>query len=94
MTPVRDIDAILVALVAAHPELVHEQLEVTHPTDDDGLWFFRHPGSAYEVQLESTTGQCPFLFETDANDARVMASSVEEAVAMVVRGLGLESPSG
>ncbi len=62
----RDIDAIIKALSLAHPELLVEQLQVLHPgSDDDGLWFFRHPASRYEVQLESSAGMCPFLFETD-----------------------------
>ncbi len=90
----RDIDAIIKALTAAHPEIVAEQLRVSHPgADDDGLWFFRHPASAYEVQLESPVGACPFLFETDANGSSVTADTVAEAIALVAGGLGIAPPA-
>jgi len=89
----RDIDAIIETLTLAHPELVVEQLKVSHPgVDDDGLWFFRHPSSRVEVQLESHTGSCPFLFETNANGTRVSASTAPDAVSLVASGLGLSQP--
>lgn len=89
----RDIDAIINALALAHCGLVIEQLQVLHRgSDDDGVWFFRHPASACEVQLESTTGACPFLFETDAHDAPAVAHTVAEAVSLVTRGLSLDTP--
>ena len=88
----RDIDKINSELTREHPELIWEQLRVAHPgADDDGLWFFRHPASEHEVQLESSTGMCPFLFETTANTERVAASTVAEAIALVSHGLGLSS---
>ena len=90
----RDIDAIIKALALAHPELVVEQLQVLHPgADDDGLWFFRHPASPYEVQLESPAGACPFLFETDAHASSATAGTVAEAISLVVGGLGLAAPA-
>ena len=90
----RDIDAIIKALALAHPELVVEQLQVLHPgADDDGLWFFRHPASPYEVQLESPSGACPFLFETDAHASSATAGTVAEAISLVVGGLGLAVPA-
>jgi hypothetical protein len=46
-----------------------------------------------EVQLESSTGSCPFLVErTDSTD-RLQASTVQQAVLLVVAGLGLTSPA-
>ena len=39
----RDIDTVIAELQRAHPSIACEQLRVTHPTDDDGLWFFTHP---------------------------------------------------
>ena len=90
----RDIDAIIETLVSAHPELVAEQLRVSHPgADDDGLWFFRHPSSPNEVQLESSFGTCPFLFETDANASRTTAKTVAEAIVLVQSGLGIGAPA-
>jgi hypothetical protein len=86
----RDIDAIANALIQAHPGLRVTQLRVPHPgADDDGLWFFKHPSSQVEVQLESSTGNCPFLMESDANSERLAASTAQEAVALVASALGL-----
>ena len=86
----RDIDAIISQLRRAHPDISAEQLAVMHPgVDDDGLWFFRHPARDVEVQLESGTGNCPFLAESSASVDRLMADTVEQAVALVVAGLGL-----
>ena len=32
---------------------------------DDGLWFFQKPDSKLEVKIDSSTGMCPFLGETN-----------------------------
>ena len=86
----RDIDAIVDQLKAAYPDISVEQLTVLHPgVDDDGLWFFRHPACEFELQLESSTGSLPFLAETSASADRLIAESVEQAVAIVASGLGL-----
>ena len=88
----RDIDIIIQQLAQTYPEIIYEQLKVLHPgTDDDGIWFFRHPNGPHEVQLESHTGQCPFLFETEASNATITAATVSAAVAMVADGLGIIS---
>jgi hypothetical protein len=86
----RDIDAIIEALIQAHPELSVGQLKVPHPgADDDGLWFFTHPSSPHEVQLESPHGMCPFLSESDANTSSVTADTVAIAIGLVADGLSL-----
>ncbi len=86
----RDIDAIIAALTAKHPRAWVEQLKVKHPgADDDGLWFFSHPESAFEVQLESPFGAFPFLVESNRWDARGHASTVDEAVEFIESWLGL-----
>jgi hypothetical protein len=86
----RDIDVIIQDLIAAYPALQATQLNVAHPgADDDGLWFFRLPGNAIEVQLESTSGMCPFLFESSANNSRSNANTIASAVVLVAAGLGL-----
>ena len=88
----RDIDKIIDVLTARYPDLAVQQLRVLHPgADDDGLWFFRHPTSTHEVQLESTSGKCPFLFETTASEQRASVNSVAEAVSIVTIGLGLSA---
>ena len=76
-----DVDRIIELVRAMCPRVRVEQLKVSHPgADDDGLWFFDQPESPSQVQIESSTGMCPFLIETDENDARLKTSSVEETV--------------
>ena len=90
----RDIDAIIAKLRVAHPDISAEQLTVVHPgADDDGLWFFRHPATDIEVQLGSSTGACPFLFESSGTASRLTASTIEQAVTFVVSGLGVAGPA-
>lgn len=90
----RDIDAIIAQLRVAHPDISAEHLTVLHPgADDDGLWFFRHPTTDLEVQLESSTGACPFLFESSGTVDRFTATTVEQAVAFISGGLGLSRPA-
>ncbi|GAB2512918.1 hypothetical protein GCM10027084_28810 [Pseudoxanthomonas sangjuensis] len=83
----RDIDAIIQELQASYPEISAERLNVLHPgADDDGVWFFRHSQSNLEIQLESSTGNAPFLVENSGSGDRFYASNVQQAVAMVVAG--------
>ena len=90
----RDIDVIIARLRVAYPDISAEQLTVLHPgADDDGLWYFRHPATGAEVQLESSTGTCPFLFERSGSTDRLTAGTVEQAIAFVVTGLGLSGPA-
>jgi hypothetical protein len=85
----RDIDRVIAKLKTTYPMMTVEQLRVAHPgADDDGLWFFRHPDSPIEVQLESSTGAAPFLVESD-DGARLEVKSVDEAVEIVGLRLGL-----
>jgi hypothetical protein len=87
---VRDIEAIIARLRQTHPDISATQLAVRHPgADDDGLWFFRHPNTDVEVQLESSTGTCPFVLESSGSADRFTASTVEQSVALVVAGLGI-----
>ena len=89
-----DIDVIIARLHLIHPDVSAAQLTVLHPgADDDGLWFFRHPATNIEVQLESSTGTCPFLFEGSGSPDRLIAGNVEQAVALVVAGLGVSGPA-
>ena len=90
----RDIDQVIAALQAAFPGIACERLRVAHPgADDDGLWFFTHPTVAGEVQLESSSGQLPFVVEGSDSSARDMARTLEEAVGLVASRLGLRAPT-
>ena len=91
----RDIDRVITELRRAYPNIVCEQLHVAHPgADDAGLWFFTHPTSRGEVQLESSTGAVPFLVEGTDSPERDMAPTVAEAVALVAARLGLVAGTG
>jgi hypothetical protein len=79
----RDIDHVIAGVRRTRPDVLVEQLQVTHPADDDGIWCFKLPSSSAEVQLESSSGNCPFLVESDFNDDRQDAATVSEAIAMV-----------
>lgn len=86
----RDIDQIKSKLVEWYPALKVSQLKVVPPgADDDGVWFFTHPASRSEVQLEATTGNCPFLLESDSDNQRLLLTSVEAVVESVAAKLGL-----
>jgi hypothetical protein len=84
----RDINAIASQLGAWRPEIILEQIRVKYPgADEDGLWFVRLPGSPIEVQLESSTGTCPFLVEFSNSPERLEVSSVTDAFLAVLRGV-------
>jgi len=88
----RDIDQIIQSIKNICPTVNVRQLIVSHPgADDDGLWFFKRPGSEFEVQIESSMGVCPFLIETDESDARLTAKSIDETVEIVAKLLHLEA---
>jgi hypothetical protein len=83
---VRDIDQIIRLIVSFCPTVNVRQLNVSHPgADDDGLWFFNRPGSEFQVQIESPTGACPFLIETDESDARLTTKSIDETVEILTK---------
>ena len=76
----RDIDLIVERLLADIPGVQVAQLKVSHFGDDDGLWFINIPNQEATVQIESSTGNCPFLIESDFNDDRSYGRSIEETV--------------
>lgn len=82
-----DISEIERQIQSRYPEVKITRVKVSHPVDDDGLWFFEANG--IEIQMESSTGKCPFLVESDAHDRRRWVHSVDEAVCAVKEELGL-----
>lgn len=82
----RDIDRIVQEVRERLPEVVVEQLQVPHPADDDGLWFFSLPGIGKNIQIESSLGECPFIVETDEQSSHeaLRAVTVFETVSYVV----------
>jgi len=80
----RDVDRIIEGLRRVFPEIVVEQLKVTHPADDDGLWYFHLPENPKdEIQIESPYGSCPFLIENMRDDDRKNGESVERVVSII-----------
>ena len=84
-----DLAAIISRVVNAVPDAEWAQLKVTHPADDDGIWFFRR--ASIDVQIESSSGECPFVIECNVNDERVVATTVDDVVRTVVALLRNES---
>ena len=68
------------------PEIIVGQLQKTHSADDDGIWYFALPEVGNNVQIENSSGMCPFLVETDeqsSHQART-AQTITETVQMIV----------
>lgn len=85
-TPTLDIDGVIGSARQTMPGLSVTQLRQVHPGDDEGIWWFSVAGVSEDVHLESSTGSCPFIVETNeqcCSEAR-WAYTVEEAVTMVV----------
>src|SRR4051795_5811480 len=82
----RDIDQITAAVKYHIPEAIVSQLQTKHASDDNGIWWFGLPESSHDVQVENATGMCPFLIETDTDQART-AHSVAETVQIIVAHL-------
>jgi hypothetical protein len=83
MTP--DLRQIIDGVQSVLPDVEWEQVSVTWPADDDGLWFFwRHGHRGDDVQIESSSGSCPFLIETNRDAERRWGSTPAEAVAKIV----------
>ena len=82
-----DIDAVISGVRSVLPSIIVVQTHQTHPTDDAGLWCFRLPNSRRDIQIESSTHDCPFLVEHDemisASEAFTVASVPEAVVAVV-----------
>jgi hypothetical protein len=85
--PVLDIDRVIDLVAADLPDLTVVQHHDAWPADDEGVWFFRLPDLMTDIQLESSTGMCPFIVEHSGMPSAVdawTAASVNEAARMVV----------
>jgi hypothetical protein len=87
MSKPHDIEAVISGVQSQLPAVAVVQMHQTHPADDDGLWWFRLPGVSRDIQLESSTHDCPFLVEHSdraSTSEALTAHSVPEAVSFVV----------
>ena len=84
--PKRDIDEIVERVVAANKGISVSQMRKIHDADDDGIWWFG-VSDPYEIQVESSSGQCPFLVEMDIPGLpkRQEIETVDEVVQLVCR---------
>ncbi|PHS10128.1 MAG: hypothetical protein COA78_11530 [Blastopirellula sp.] len=82
-----DIDTIIYQLGIKHPQWVVTQLNVTHEADDNGLWFITKPDSDAEIQLESSSGNFPFLVESTNSNHRITATDVEATIQAIEAAL-------
>lgn len=90
---IRDVDIIIQSICNLCLGVNVRQLKVSHPgADDDGIWFFTQPQSEFEVQIESPTGMCPFLIETDESDDQFTGGSIEETVQVLAELLHVKPP--
>lgn len=87
MNKQHDIDRVISGVRAEFPIVEVVQAPKTHPEDDDGLWWFRLPNVSRDIQLESSTCNCPFWVEHSdmvfSSDA-FTSESVTETVSAVV----------
>ena len=82
----RDINQIIEQVTQRLPGAVATQMGPTHASDDDGLWWFSLPGVAPRIQIESPSGACPFLVESDEQSSgeALRAGTIDEAVKFIV----------
>ena len=80
------VELIIERVRSRHPDVVVNQIQVSHPgVDDDGLWFFRLPDVTDEIQIESSSYDLPFLIEgSDVSPTgRLESASLDEVVEAV-----------
>ena len=76
------IDEVFDAIRAQVPSLVVERLEVTHPADDDNVYFLGPAPSDLFVQVDTNpNGQPPFFVEADD---RFETSELSKASATII----------
>jgi hypothetical protein len=82
-----DIETIIAGVRRAIPEVKVVQMHKSLPSDDDGLWWFRLPDITEDIQIESSSYDCPFMVEHDSmktSDEAITCTSAEQTVAAVV----------
>ena len=88
----RDIDRVISYVKERFPSVRVDQLKVSNPNDDDGIWYFWMPGAERdEIHLENGSGNCPFYCETYRSDERFTTESIEATVELVCEHLSTAS---
>jgi 7-cyano-7-deazaguanine synthase len=92
MAEKRDIDTIIEAVRNRFPEARVDQLKVSHPADDDGIWYFWMPNATRDdIHVENLNGQCPFILETYRSDERKTGRTAEETIEIIEEHLASAS---
>jgi hypothetical protein len=80
------LDEVFAGVRRVVPGLIVERLSVTHPGDDDNVYFLGDERGLDRVQVDTfPEGEPPFLIEADE---RVETSDIEEAIAVICAWLG------
>jgi hypothetical protein len=78
-----DADTVIDRIGVLIPDVKVIRMHKTHPADDDGLWWFRLPGTDKDIQIESSSFNLPFLVEhsdmMDSSEA-ITTTTIEETV--------------
>ena len=92
MSDGRDIDTIIELVRESYPNVCVQQLEVTFPADDDGIWYFWNPENPNDdIQIENSFGSCPFLIETNRDSTVKHGETIEQVVLIICRHLRTSS---
>ena len=84
-----DVGTIVARVRDVFPDMVVQQLSVTHPTDDDGIWYFHRPEAPDDdIQIESSYGLCPFLIEDSRSSLARRGETVSDVVRMICEHFG------
>jgi hypothetical protein len=87
MNNLHDIERVIRGVRAEFPTVEVVQTPNTQPADDDGLWWFRLPTVSRDIQLESSTYNCPFWVEhsdmVSSSEAFISESVIEAVMAIV-----------
>lgn len=84
----RGIDDLTAALRRTDARITIEPRQATVPEEDGRSWSVRHPDGFTDVQVQSETGDAPFVVASDFSPPTVV-KSVDAAARMIVQRLGL-----
>lgn len=84
----RAIDDLTAALRRTDARITIEPRQAIVPEDDSRAWSVRHPDGFTDVQVQSETGDPPFVVASDFSPPTVV-KSVDAAARMIVQRLGL-----
>ena len=94
----RDIDQLSDALRRQYPEITVEQSRAA-PSERDAdlegetVWHLKHPAALADVHVGSSTGNAPFVVQSDLAPPTV-ARTIDQAVRLVRERMGLVIRSG